>query len=308
MMRALLAVAAVLALAACGEKPQSMQGSVKQDTAAFQGTGMPFAATGWKAGDKGSWEAQLRKRTQVPIIMVTAKGAEIDTVVGLEVGADDYVTKPYRLRELVARMRAVLRRSDTHTGTVVLAPGMIEVGEKKHPDIEFVLADVSALPFPDNLFNIVTISFGLRNVEEPKLALAEMFRVLKPGGRLVICEFSTPPRAAFRAAYSTYMRFVMPGVVRLTSSNSEAYDYLNDSIQAWPDQETLSQWIRGAGFTRVAHRNLTLGVVALHRGRKPLSVPRVRRARKAAVSTPVATAPEPTSDPSTSAPSTASAE
>ncbi len=72
---------------------------------------------------------QLRKRTQVPIIMVTAKGAEIDTVVGLEVGADDYVTKPYRLRELVARMRAVLRRSDTNTGTVVLAPGMIEVGD-----------------------------------------------------------------------------------------------------------------------------------------------------------------------------------
>ena len=72
---------------------------------------------------------QLRKRTQVPIIMVTAKGAEIDTVVGLEVGADDYVTKPYRLRELVARMRAVLRRSDTSTGTVVLAPGMIEVGD-----------------------------------------------------------------------------------------------------------------------------------------------------------------------------------
>lgn len=160
------------------------------------------------------------------------------------------------------------------------SPGMIEVGRRKHPDIEFVQADAMALPFKTGQFDVVTISFGLRNVEDPKKALAEMFRVLKPGGRLVICEFSKPPRAIFRAGYAAYLKFVMPGVVRLASSNSEAYAYLADSIREWPDQETLSQWIRGAGFTRVAHRNLTAGVVALHRGRKPARAARTRRARQ----------------------------
>ncbi|MCU1417523.1 MAG: ubiE, partial [Schumannella sp.] len=124
-------------------------------------------------------------------------------------------------------------------------------------------------PFGDDEFDAVTISFGLRNVEHPKVALAEMYRVLKPGGRLVICEFSKPQRAAFRVGYAAYMRFVLPVVATAASSNREAYDYLRESIQQWPDQGTLSQWIRGVGFTRVAYRNLTAGVVALHRGHKP---------------------------------------
>jgi demethylmenaquinone methyltransferase/2-methoxy-6-polyprenyl-1,4-benzoquinol methylase len=113
--------------------------------------------------------------------------------------------------------------------------------------------------------------------------------VLKPGGRLVICEFSTPSRALFRAGYGAYMRYVMPSIVGAASSNPEAYTYLADSIREWPDQVTLSQWIRGAGFTRVAYRNLTAGVVALHRGHKPARVA-TRRARKAAV--PKSTAPK----------------
>jgi demethylmenaquinone methyltransferase/2-methoxy-6-polyprenyl-1,4-benzoquinol methylase len=96
-----------------------------------------------------------------------------------------------------------------------------------------------------------------------------MYRVMKPGGRLVICEFSTPPNGLFRGAYRTYLKYVMPVVVGRVSSNPEAYKYLNESIEAWPDQTTLSQWIRAAGFTRVAWRNLTGGVVALHRGHKP---------------------------------------
>jgi len=159
------------------------------------------------------------------------------------------------------------------TGAIVVAvdfsPGMISEGRKRHPKIEFVEADAEKLPFGDDEFDAVTISFGLRNVEHPKVALAEMYRVLKPGGRLVVCEFSKPPRTLFRAGYAVYMRFLMPVVARVASSDAEAYTYLRESIQQWPDQGTLSQWIRGVGFTRVAYRNLTAGVVALHRGHKP---------------------------------------
>lgn len=149
------------------------------------------------------------------------------------------------------------------------SPGMIEEGRRRQPKLEFVEGDAEKLPFGDDEFDAVTISFGLRNVEHPKVALAEMYRVLKPGGRLVICEFSKPPRAVFRAGYAAYMKFVMPVVATAASSNREAYSYLRESIQQWPDQQTLSQWIRGVGFTRVAYRNLSAGVVALHRGHKP---------------------------------------
>jgi demethylmenaquinone methyltransferase/2-methoxy-6-polyprenyl-1,4-benzoquinol methylase len=93
--------------------------------------------------------------------------------------------------------------------------------------------------------------------------------VLKPGGRLVVCEFSKPPRALLRAGYFAYLRVVAPLVAGITSSNPDAYRYLTESIRDWPDQQTLSQWIRGVGYTRVAYRNLSAGVVALHRGRKP---------------------------------------
>ncbi len=164
---------------------------------------------------------------------------------------------------------AALARSGADVTAADFSAGMIEVGRKKHPNLTFVEADAMALPFADAQFDAVTISFGLRNIEDPKKALGEMYRVMKPGGRLVICEFSKPPRAIFRAGYNAYMRFLMPAIVDATSSNPEAYTYLADSIREWPDQVTLSQWIRGAGFTRVAYRNLTVGVVALHRGHKP---------------------------------------
>ena len=172
---------------------------------------------------------------------------------------------------------AALARTGADVTAADFSPGMIEVGRKKHPNITFVEADAMALPFTDNEFDAVTISFGLRNIEDPKKALAEMYRVLKPNGRLVICEFSKPPRALFRAGYSAYMRYLMPAIVDATSSNPEAYTYLADSIREWPDQVTLSQWIRGVGFTRVAYRNLTVGVVALHRGHKPARLPAKRR-------------------------------
>ncbi len=182
---------------------------------------------------------------------------------------------------------AALARSGATVTAADFSPGMIEVGRRKHPSIDFVEADATSLPFEDDRFDAVTISFGLRNVSDPKAALAEMCRVLKPGGRIVVCEFSTPPRAVFRAGYAAYLRFVMPKVVRLASSNAVAYDYLNESIEAWPDQETVSKWLRGAGFSRVAYRNLTVGVVALHRGRKPSS----RRSRRVSRSTTSTTTP-----------------
>jgi demethylmenaquinone methyltransferase/2-methoxy-6-polyprenyl-1,4-benzoquinol methylase len=164
---------------------------------------------------------------------------------------------------------AALARTGATVVALDFSAGMIEEGRRRHRKIEFVEADAERLPFGDDEFDAVTISFGLRNIEHPKVALTEMYRVLKPGGRLVICEFSKPPRALFRTGYAAYMKFVMPMVAAVASSNKDAYGYLKESIEQWPDQDTLSQWIRGVGFTRVAYRNLTAGVVALHRGHKP---------------------------------------
>ncbi|CAN5518987.1 demethylmenaquinone methyltransferase [soil metagenome] len=164
---------------------------------------------------------------------------------------------------------AALARTGATVVALDFSAGMIAEGRRRQRKLEFVEGDAEKLPFGDDEFDAVTISFGLRNVEHPKTALAEMYRVLKPGGRLVICEFSKPQRAVFRAGYAAYMRFVMPVVATAASSNRDAYSYLRESIQQWPDQGTLSQWIRGVGFTRVAYRNLTAGIVALHRGHKP---------------------------------------
>lgn len=166
-----------------------------------------------------------------------------------------------------------LARSGAHVVAADFSPGMLEVGRQKHGDnalVEFVEADATKLPFAENEFDAVTMSFGLRNVIEPKKALAELFRVTKPGGRLVICEFSTPPAALVRTGYNAYLRRVMPFFASISSTNSEAYTYLAESIEDWPEQTTLASWIREAGFADVAYRNLTAGVVALHRGVKPL--------------------------------------
>jgi len=168
---------------------------------------------------------------------------------------------------------AALAASGAHVVAADFSEGMLEVGRRRHagnPRIEFVHADATELPFDDDSFDAVTISFGLRNVVEPKKGLDELLRVLKPGGRIVICEFSTPPVPLVRRGYDLYMKAVAPSLVKLVSSNASAYEYLNESIQAWPDQETLSSWLRSAGFASVEHRNLTAGIVALHRGVKPV--------------------------------------
>lgn len=150
--------------------------------------------------------------------------------------------------------------------------GMINEGIRRHdahPNISFVQGDATELPFDDNTFDVTTVSFGIRNVQEPKRALAEMFRVTRPGGKIVVCEFSRPTNSLVGWGYDTYMNVAMPSIVKLVSSDPEAYDYLFKTIQAWPDQAEFAQWLRQAGYEQVAHRNLTYGIVALHRGTKP---------------------------------------
>ncbi|MGP3534503.1 bifunctional demethylmenaquinone methyltransferase/2-methoxy-6-polyprenyl-1,4-benzoquinol methylase UbiE [Microbacterium sp. RD1] len=162
-----------------------------------------------------------------------------------------------------------LARSGAHVVAADFSPGMIAEGRRRHGaqrNLEFVQADAMALPFDDAEFDAVTMSFGLRNVNEPRVALRELRRVTKPGGRVVICEFSHPPSPAFSGLYRFYNDRVLPVVARAVSSNAEAYDYLNESIRQWPDQRTLSAWMRDAGWADVEHRNLSFGIVALHRG------------------------------------------
>lgn len=152
------------------------------------------------------------------------------------------------------------------------SPGMIAEGKRRHgdvPNLRFAEADAENLPFDDDEFDAVTMSFGLRNVADPKRALRELLRVTKPGGRIVICEFSHPPSSIFNTLYRFYNDRVLPIVAKAVSSNADAYDYLNESIRDWPDQPTLAAWIREAGWSDVAYRNLSAGIVALHRGTKP---------------------------------------
>ena len=165
---------------------------------------------------------------------------------------------------------AAIARAGARVTALDFSPGMVAVGRQRHPEIEFVEGDAQQLPFDDASFEAVTISFGLRNVNDPHRALAEMRRVLVPGGRLVICEFTTPPNGVVRGAYQFYLNKVMPSIAGLASSNPAAYTYLMQSIEDWPAQGVLSGWIRDAGFVDVGYRNLTAGVVALHRGRAPL--------------------------------------
>ena len=122
-----------------------------------------------------------------------------------------------------------------------------------------------ALPFADGVFDAVTISFGLRNVEDVPTALAELHRVTRPGGRIVICEFSTPVWKPFRETYRGYLGKALPKLAGLTASNPIAYDYLAESILAWPDQAALAELMFAAGWRGVGWKNLTGGVVALHR-------------------------------------------
>lgn len=147
--------------------------------------------------------------------------------------------------------------------------GMLRVGRARRADLGFTAADAMRLPFADDSFDAVTMSFGLRNVADTAVALAEFLRVTRPGGRLVICEFSAPTNRWFRTVYQQYLMRSLPAVARKVSSNPESYVYLAESIQEWPDQEELAQVIADTGWAGVEWRNLSGGIVALHRATKP---------------------------------------
>ncbi|TDB45685.1 bifunctional demethylmenaquinone methyltransferase/2-methoxy-6-polyprenyl-1,4-benzoquinol methylase UbiE [Photorhabdus luminescens] len=162
-------------------------------------------------------------------------------------------------------------------GEVVLADineSMLRVGREKLRDagvvgnVSYVQANAEALPFPDNYFNCITISFGLRNVTEKEKALRSMFRVLKPGGRLLVLEFSKPLFAPLSKAYDAYSFHVLPKIGQVFVQDADSYRYLAESIRMHPDQETLKTMMEEAGFEQVTYTNMTGGIVALHRGFK----------------------------------------
>ena len=145
--------------------------------------------------------------------------------------------------------------------------GMLRAGGRR--PVPKVAGDATRLPFGDDVFDAVTISFGLRNVVDTGAGLREMARVTRPGGRLVVCEFSTPTLPVLSTAYKEYLMRALPRVARAVSSNPEAYVYLAESIRAWPDQPALAGRIEEAGWSQVRWRNLTGGIVALHAAVKP---------------------------------------
>lgn len=151
--------------------------------------------------------------------------------------------------------------------------GMLQVGKRRRSDMTFVAGDATSLPFADDTFDAVTISFGLRNIVEPDLGLREMLRVTRPGGRLAVMEFSDPTNKVFNTVYNEYLMRALPPTARAVSSNPEAYVYLAESIRAWPDQDHLAAEISAAGYAAVKYRNLSGGIVAIHHATKPRALP-----------------------------------
>jgi len=162
-------------------------------------------------------------------------------------------------------------------GKVILADinsSMLNVGRDKLRDrglvqnIEYVQANAQYLPFEDNTFDVITIAFGLRNVTDKDMALRSMYRVLKPGGRLLVLEFSKPEHELVNKAYDFYSFNILPKMGELVAKDGDSYQYLAESIRMHPDQETLKNMMDVAGFEQTSYKNLTGGVVALHKGYK----------------------------------------
>jgi demethylmenaquinone methyltransferase/2-methoxy-6-polyprenyl-1,4-benzoquinol methylase len=170
-----------------------------------------------------------------------------------------------------------LLRQVGKSGRVILSdvnPNMLEIGRDRLLDagfvgnVECIVADAEALPFEDNAFDCVTIGFGLRNVTDKAAALASMRRVLKPGGQLLVLEFSTPVAPGLKSIYDAYSFNVLPLLGRLVAQDAQSYRYLAESIRMHPNQETLLEMLRTAGFAQTRYHNLSGGIVAVHRGYK----------------------------------------
>ncbi|ATG55080.1 bifunctional demethylmenaquinone methyltransferase/2-methoxy-6-polyprenyl-1,4-benzoquinol methylase UbiE [Brachybacterium ginsengisoli] len=166
---------------------------------------------------------------------------------------------------------AAIARTGARVVAADFSLGMMSEGRRRGAPVPFVGADGQHLPFAEDSFDAAVISFGLRNVHEPKLALAEMVRVVRPGGRVVVCEFSTPTWRPFRTVYERYLLRALPAVAGTFATTVDAYEYLAESILEWPGQEELRGWFLEAGMERTQYRNLSGGIVALHRGVVPVS-------------------------------------
>ena len=214
--------------------------------------------------------------------MFDAVGAKYDiTNTVLSLGRDRHWRRRTRQRlDLRPGERVLDLAAGTAVSTVELArsgawcvacdfsSGMLAAGARRA--VSKVAGDGLALPFADGSFDAVTISFGLRNFADTRAGLREMARVTRPGGRLTIAEFSTPVVPVFAQVYKEYLMRALPALARLVSSDPSAYEYLAESIRAWPDQEQLAREIAASGWTEVGWQNLTGGVTALHSAVKPV--------------------------------------
>ena len=166
------------------------------------------------------------------------------------------------------------RAGHGHATVLDLTESMLIEGRKRaeaealQDSLDWVVGDAMALPFDDNTFDVYTISFGIRNVTRPQDALNEAFRVLRPGGRLMVLEFSQLPSPALQKAYDLYSFNVIPRMGQAIANDRDSYQYLVESIRKFPDQETFLGMVRQAGFGQAKYRNLTMGIAALHSGWK----------------------------------------
>ncbi|MEU7004963.1 class I SAM-dependent methyltransferase [Nonomuraea sp. NPDC046570] len=163
-----------------------------------------------------------------------------------------------------------LKRPGTEVVACDFSLGMLKVGRSRTRAVTFLAGDAQRLPFADDSFDVATISFGLRNIAVAETALSEMLRVVRPGGRLVVCEYSRPAGPLGQRLWFAYLKYQLPLIARLVSTNPEAYTYLGESIKAWSTPEQLASRISAVGWGSVAWRRLDGGVVALHRAVKPV--------------------------------------